>query len=354
MKFSKTSLLTATGFAVSAIALASLSACGGGSSSSTPAVKTKTVSISFVPSMGTTAVSCADVLTGVGTTAVKAKINDLRFYISNIKMLDANDKETPVTVDTSNWQYQYTSSVDGSSSNLSLVDLRTLDCAQTSYNADVAFAQVTGTAAPAGPAPTTFTPTGVVTITGTVPEGTYTGVKMTLGVPEELNHLDPTAAATTPAMLLNSNAPGMSWVWASGRKHFKIEIDPENATTAGVFTGGMTQTLASTTGGAPKVTQYPTWYSHLGNTGCSVSLSSPGGYLCTGSNQLTFHLHTFDPSTQRVAVDLAALYAGNNVTVDSSNPPGCMSGATDVECPPMFNALNASVHGAGIFKAIAK
>ncbi|MGE0311755.1 MAG: MbnP family copper-binding protein [Lautropia sp.] len=304
-----------------------LGACGGSDDPAAPApapVATKRVSIEFVATVGTTPVDCASTLEGLGTTAARARLTDLRFYVSNVHLLGANDAETPVTLDADDWQL-----TEGSNS-VALVDLEDGNCTNGE----------------------SLTAAKHVSISGTVPEGTYTGIGMTLGVPEALNHSD---FATAKAPL---NIQAMAWNWQGGRKHAKIEISPENPATAGTYTGGVNVYDAS---GAQTGT-IDQFLLHLGATGCTGT--NAAGYTCTSPNQKPFHLHAFDPTTQRISVDLQKLFANNRIDENRGGPAGCMSGPTDPECGidaasgnvvgGVFKALADSEHGSGIFRAIAK
>ena len=50
-------------------------------------------------------------------------------------------------------------------------------------------------------------------------------------------------------------------------------------------------------------------------------------------------LPAFDPAQQKIAVDLKALLAGNDITRNQAGAAGCMSGGTDPECAGVFQAL---------------
>ncbi|MBL8452069.1 MAG: hypothetical protein JNK97_04925, partial [Zoogloea sp.] len=65
-----------------------------------PAVAaTQSVSIQFDVTAGVQAVACGTVLTGVGTNATSGQIKDLRFYVSNVMLIDAQGNTVPVTLD---------------------------------------------------------------------------------------------------------------------------------------------------------------------------------------------------------------------------------------------------------------
>lgn len=311
-----------------------LSACGGSDDPvATPAaapapapapVATKTVTIEFVATVGSTPVDCASTLTGLGTNGGNARLTDLRFYVSNVHLIGAADQETPVTLDANDWQL-----TEGANS-VALIDLEDGSCTNGA----------------------SLTPERHVAITGKVPEGTYTGIGMTLGVPEALNHSD---FATAKAPL---NIQAMAWNWQGGRKHAKIEISPESPTAAGTFTGGVTEYDAN---GTPTGTSGQ-FLLHLGATGCTGTNAT--GYTCTKPNQKPFHMHAFDATTQRISVDLQKLFANNRIDENRGGPAGCMSGPTDPECGidaatgnvvgGVFKALADSEHGSGVFRAIAK
>lgn len=262
-----------------------LAACGGGGDDG-PA-PTKSVTITFGAINGATAVSgCGTPLTGLGSGAVAAKLKDLRFYVSDVRLVRADGSEALLDLGAdSAWTY---SSVND---RLTLIDLEdaTGDCATS------------GTAAMNA------------TVTGTVPAGDYVGIKATLGVPFAFNHSDYAAA---PAPL---NLQAMAWSWQSGRKHAKVEVsDPAGAT--GTWTA-------------------KTFNFHLGSTGCTGNPASGQTVSCSAPNRMAFGFTAFDPATQKIVLDLNALLGGQDITVNRAGAAGCMSGGTDPECLTVFDAL---------------
>lgn len=149
-------------------------------------------------------------------------------------------------------------------------------------------------------------------VTGTVPTGTYTGLEFTVGVPFAQNHMD-SAKAKAPL-----NLTSMWWSWNGGYKFVKLDLG-----TSGVPGG---------------------WVVHLGSTGC-VSSGVNTITSCANPNRPEIRLTAFDPNTQAVALDLAALLASSNVDVNGGGPAGCMAGASDPECPPLFAALGLASTG---------
>lgn len=304
---------------LTALTASLLVACGGGSDPD------KTVSISFAALNGTTPVACGTAVTGMGSTGVGAAVKDLRFYITNLKLVNDKGEAVAVKLDASGWQ------LTQGSETVSLIDLE---------NATGACSTASNTTA-----------TNAV-ITGTVPAGTYVGLKASMGVPETLNH---SAIAGGVAPLDNA---AMAWSWQSGRKFAKIELDP---------VGGIAKPDGST---------ITTFNFHLGSTGCTAKLDAAGVvvkdaagntvYTCTNPNVMDFSLASFNMDTQKVALDIGKLFSTTDITKENGGAAGCMSGATDPECPTMFTQLQVSF-GSGstglpiaggaaqqIFKAVAK
>jgi uncharacterized repeat protein (TIGR04052 family) len=311
-RFSKPALAT-----TSLIAAAVLTACGGGGDATLP---DKAVSVSFAIVNGTTPVKCGTQLTGMGTTGLAADVKDLRFYITNLALINDKGVAVPVKLDTNKWQ-----STQGAET-VSLIDLE----------------DATGTCATAANTAETN-----AVITGTVAGGTYVGLKATVGVPETMNH---TAVAGGIAPL---DSAAMNWSWQSGRKFTKIELNP---------VGGLAK---------PDGTSIATYNLHLGSTGCTPKLDAagvaiPNSGTCTNLNMADFSLAAFDVSTQKVALDIGQLFKTSNLTQENGGAPGCMSGATDPECAVIFTELQVSfgsgsngksINGGAaqkIFKAIAK
>lgn len=306
----KLHLKTLTGLAAACLA-ACLAACGGGGGSDDD---TQTVTLEFAAVAGSTPVACGTAVDGLGSAGIPAQLKDFRFYISNVKLLKADDTAVPLTLGADD-DWNLTEGDDG----VTLIDLE-----------DATGSCEGGTAAINA------------TITGTVPKGEYVGVEMTMGVPFALNHSDYATAAAP----LDSQA--MAWSWQSGRKHAKIEVtDPD----------GPTGSWASNT-----------FNVHLGSTGCTGNPASGETVSCTAPNRMDFHFHAFDPATQKIAVDLQALLAGTDITVNAAGAPGCMSGGTDPECDKVFEAMAIdwqadgsgsgepidAGHGQTLFKAVAK
>lgn len=313
MKFTPSTKLAVA----SLIAAAVLTACGGGSDGPLP---DKLVAINFAALNGSTPVKCGTQLTGLGTTGVATDVKDLRFYITNLSLVNDKGVAVAVKLDANKWQ------LTQGTETVSLIDLEdaTGACATAANTAE----------------------TNAV-VTGTVPGGTYVGLKATLGVPETMNHT--AVAGGTPPL----DSAALNWSWQSGRKFTKIELNP---------VGGLTK---------PDGSSIATYNLHIGSTGCTPKLDAagvaiPNSGTCTNLNMADFSLAAFDMEAQKVALDLGQLFKTSNLTKENGGAAGCMSGATDPECAVIFTEMQVSfgsgsngkpINGGAaqkIFKAVSK
>ncbi|XXX73589.1 MbnP family copper-binding protein [Sorangium sp. So ce134] len=146
-------------------------------------------------------------------------------------------------------------------------------------------------------------------VRGTVPAGEYDGLSFKLGVPFELNHGD---ASVAPSPL---NLSGLFWSWNAGYKFLRIDSVPEQ-------------------GGDPFII-------HVGSTGCVAD----GGEVtaCDRPNVAEIVIRDIDPLATKVLVDYAALVLDTDVSANAGGTPGCMSDATDPDCPPLFTHLGIDI-----------
>lgn len=300
---------------VLAAAIALLAGCGGADdNTAAPAAtaKTQPVQIEFVAMAGELRINCGDTVPNLGTSNASAKLRDLRFYASDIHLIDTNDKQVPVTLSSNDWQR------DG----VVLVDLEN-------------GADICGEAG--------GTPKINAKIVGTVPEGIYSGFSYTVGVPLKQNHSN-WSAESAPL-----DVQGMAWGWRGGRKFLKLEVNP----TVGV---------TPKTGTSPTVAS--TFNMHLGSIDCTGT--NPAAGLvdnCARPNRMAFHAHAFNANTQRIAVDVRSFLANSNITEDLGGANGCMSFNGDPECVAIFDQLKINLttgqpidggHGQGLFKVVPK
>lgn len=274
--------------------LADLSAGAAQNQTATQTLGNKTTTIQFAAYNGSTPVTCGSSLT-LGTSSKAVKVQDMRFYVSNINLVKTDGSKVRLTLNNTADNYNY----DNGTNAVSLIDLedKSGSCAgSTSTNS---------------------------TVVGTVPAGRYTGVELEVGVPFAFNHFDSTAS-TTPAVLQSSVQPGMAWNWRGGRKFTKIELAQDTNVDSTAWPNGNDTVLL-----------------HLGSTGClaadpTQAVSSSNMIAsCKAPNRLPLSFASFDPSRQTIALDVAALF---NFDI-ASDAIGCMSGATDASCTKLFSAL---------------
>lgn len=128
-------------------------------------------------------------------------------------------------------------------------------------------------------------------VSGRVEDGRFGAIEFLLGVPFERNHGNPLAA---PPPL---NVPSMFWTWQSGYKFVRLDIGND-------------------------------WSFHLGSTGCvSASAVRPPGEPCRQPNGARIRLVNDAPVVGTIAVDLDALLAHIDTTVEEN----CMAAYADHE-----------------------
>lgn len=242
------------------------------------------VVIPFQALVGQEPFFCGGVYGGLGTTGTEYQPMEFRLYVHNLRLIDAEDNEIPVTLDN-----------DGAfqGDGLALLDF-----------ADNGGLCTNGTAA-------THTE-----LTGTVPPGEYVGLRFTLGVPFDKNHQDATVA---PAPL---NDLGLFWGWQFGYLFARIE---------------------GTTTGLPQGHNF-----HLGSTGCTPPAPGQNGTSgCTSENRVEVDLPGFSINGEiAVNVDLAALFSGSDLDTNAPDTAvGCMSFPGDTDCPPIFSRLGLPFDG---------
>lgn len=270
------------------IALA-ISACATKDSAIAPS---KDVAIRFEPMVGMQRLSCGQEFTGIGSTGATIKLQDFRVFVSELRLIRSDGGQQPVTL-TPDGAFQ--------SQRVALLD----------------FENATGNCN--GNAPTHDV------ITGSAPPGDYTGVVFSIGVPEDLNHQDPTLA------LAPLNFSALAWPWRYGYKFTTIDFD----------TGQATHSAAQQAHGASGFSI------HLGSVECGTgSPRTAPEAPCATPNRPTYRLDSFDPATQAIALDLGALLATTDVTInDPGSASGCMSSEDDDDCIAIMNGLGLPFRG---------
>lgn len=244
------------------------------------AASPRRVSIKFQPMVGAEAFACGRSYSDIGTSKATITPSDFALYVHDVKLLTPDGAETPVVLDQ-----------DGvfQNGNLALLDFED------------------GT----GPCSNGNAPTHTE-IQGTAPNGRYVGVRFTIGVPFERNHLELT---TQPSPL---SITRMFWAWNSGHKFARLDAK-------------------SSTG--------KSWVLHLGSTGCTpAGGASTVPTSCAQENQIVQTFAQFDVDGDAIVVDAAALFAGNGGTENQV----CMSSPKTAACAPMFAALGLSFNGSAV------
>ncbi len=247
-------------------------ACG--TALAAPPAGDRNIQIRFQAMVGAEKLTCGKSFEGVGDTKSKITPRDFRFYVSNVRLVDASGKETPVELkQDEKWQLD----------NLALLD----------------FENATGSCA-------NGTPEMNDVVTGVAPAGTtYRGLRFTMGVPFEKNHTDLTKM---PPPL---NLTALAWSWNAGRKFARLDFS-----SSGVPRG---------------------FAVHLGSTGCTPNdTKSTVPTVCSESNRVEVEFAEFDAERDVVIADLAALLKDSNVDEAGKMMSGCMSGPTTAACGPLF------------------
>lgn len=240
------------------------------------------VEIQFDARVGAEPARCGQAYSNVGTAKAGLSFQDLRLYVSAVKLIDTKGRAVPVQL-TPDDQWQ--------SDQVALLDFedRTGNCNGNSA-------------------------TNMV-VRGSVPAGKYRGLTFEIGVPQAVNHQDPTLAS--PPL----NVTAMTWPWRIGYKFTGIDMETS---------GG---------GGGPNAA---TGFSiHLGSTDCGEGspMTAPTT-PCKNGNRPVYKLEHFDVKKSKVVLDIGALLAGTDITVNApQTASGCMAFPGDGDCPAIFDRL---------------
>lgn len=233
---------------------------------------TQEITIRFAADVGDETAECGEQYP-LGTDSWLATLNDLRFYVSNIRLTNDADVDVPVELDQESvWQ---------------LDDVALLDFEDGCLNGTVEMNS---------------------TVVGTVPEGTYNGIKFEWAVPFDLNHSD---YLTQPTPL---DVFSMFWSWAGGRKFVRIDLN--------------VSTIDGPLG----------WNFHLGSTMCaSDGDEDPPTEACGRPNRPQIDLASFNPASDTVVLDLVPLFGDSNIASSSDPASGCQSFPGDeADCAALF------------------
>ncbi|MEN3029898.1 MbnP family copper-binding protein [Chromobacterium amazonense] len=258
-----------------------------------------TTTVRFALKSGTQPVSCGSKLSNIGSSHANAQLTEGMMYVHDVALITDQGQEVPLQLDQANkWQFL----------NLALLDFAGGSCKQPNVDDNQ---------------PLDGSNSDVV---GTAPAGNYTGLSFKVGVPISAKNaqgkevgLNHQPAHSPPHPILG--VYWLMWEWQSGHRFMRVDLAPD---------GGVKRQDGS---GDPK------WSFHLGSTDCKPDRNIAGGYRCGKPNRFKVMFDRFDPKSDRVVLDVQALFAGNDITRDDSADFGCKSNVTDAECQPIFDRL---------------
>jgi uncharacterized repeat protein (TIGR04052 family) len=254
------------------------------------------ITLNFALKAGGETVACGQQIP-LGATQNMTELLDARLYISDVRVITESGNEFPVELTQDGaWQYE----------NVTLLD----------------FENATGACQ--------GTPeTNTQVIGETEADDPITGIAFTVGIPEDLNHLD-AAMAASPL-----NVTEMWWAWLFGYKFIKIDLTSGAASTTEATTESADAEEASASHDGSLQNG---WFIHLGSTGCvGEDFVFPPDAPCANPNRIEVKLDNLDIQSKTIVLDLDKLL--QRVDVSRSlrlEPPGCMSEATDPDCLALF------------------
>lgn len=265
------------------------------------------VTLSFAGEFAGQTFDCDGQFESVGTSDATVKVSEYKLYISRVRMLDVDGNEVPVELDEDGlWQHN---------------GVALLDFENGQGNCSNGTAQ---------------TNTSVI---GKVSSGEYTGVSFDIGVPFELNHVDPTLAASP------MNLTSMFWNWRGGYRFMRVDLANVNAMGKegkmhGKGDGKMQSKENKMHGKGHGHGGGRGWSLHIGSTGCTAATPTTAPSSCSSPNRIQVKLEDFDAETDTLVVDPANVLSPVDVTTNTpETPPGCMSSPRDPECSAIFTQL---------------
>jgi uncharacterized repeat protein (TIGR04052 family) len=255
------------------------------------------VTLRFKAKLGNEDLVCGRNYPQQGATKISATPQDFRFFVEEAYLINAAGQPVRVAFD---------DALPFQTKDVALID----------------FTDAAGSCANAG-----ATTTNMV-ITGQVPAGSYNGVVLVNGVPESLNHGNPTQAAAP------LRAPGASWDWLSGYRFVMAELAPVAAHAGAGMDAGL---LPPVDAGVPAADAGTGGHGggggasaiHLGSTGCAGMVGTPGAITCAKANRNRVTLPSFNPTTQSIVADLSVVFGEVDLSLGTQchgMGPTCASG----------------------------
>lgn len=257
------------------------------------AIESQTVTLQFEGMVADEPFVCGQAY-DLGSPATTMTPLDFRFYVSQVALIDADGNEVPLILQQDGkWQHQ----------DVALIDFEDKTGACTNGTVE--------------------TRTEVI---GSVPAGDYTGVKFTLGVPFNLNHVDSTLA---PSPL---NLTSMWWNWNFGYKFARIDLTPVMETVQATPDSSSAQEKQH-------AEEFNGFAIHLGSVGCQMD-ATQAPVVCSLPNRSEVVFTNFDPAEDVIVADLAALVSQTNLAENQADTAlGCMSLPTDGDCAGIMQNL---------------
>jgi len=286
------------------IILAFLGSAGCGSTKE-PLEKPSAFELRFAAVVDGHEVGCNDDLTGFGPSGGhRIGLNDLRFYVSNLKFKDRHGRDVDLTLDKNEFQHF---SSEGSVALVDLTGNTEGNCSPTS----VAYAEGTGRTH--------------LSVTGRTLTRTVTSVSFDIGVPQPV--MKKTIATNTP-----EGAPSplneMYWNWNTGYRHLVLNFSVRDAS------GG--------TGAG---------YLHIGSRDCAPTMDGVKALgdrdSCTFINTPSVAMAAFDLESNTIGLDIRKVLDGIDFVSPVYDPitfapigqgPGveCHSSPMQPDCAPIF------------------
>ncbi len=262
----------------------------------------ESVTLRFAAHVGDQPFDCGETYE-LGSLSTPMRVSDFRFYVSDLHLVDRAGNRVPLELEQDGqWQFE----------TVALLDFE--DRSGACVNGTVDTRDV---------------------VVGTVPAGDYVGLQFKLGIPFELNHGDVVLA---PSPL---NLTSLWWNWRGGYKFVRIDLEPSQPQ-AGLDSSTLiagTQLLTHGSGHGHGGSQARGFAIHLGSTGCQAAEGNQQPTQpCQHPNLAEVEFTSFDPATNVVVADLAALVAETDVTTNQPDTPsGCMSGRDDSDCDAILS-----------------
>lgn len=245
------------------------------------------ISVHFGAVVGDAPFACGQAFDAVGADGATIWPLDLRYYVHGLELKDAKGAYHPVQLE-----------VDGAyqGSDVALIDVED------------------GQGHCSGGTPSTHTE-----VLGRIAPGDYRGLRFVLGVPETLNHANPDLAEEP--LLASGLGSGLIWSWLSGYRFLRLDL-------------------------ATSDQHAPDFVVHVGSTACVQEESGP---RCSLGNRALIELPDFNPDTDRVVLDVAALLRHVQLGGEAHGH-GCHSSNDAPDCHAVLPTLglDAGLDEAGV------